>query len=280
MTEKRTDIPLQTLHLFPTLHRLLIDLLHSLTADDWQRPTIARLWTVKDIAAHLLDGDVRGLSISRDGFFGEQPGEISSYTDLVNFLNELNATWTRAARRMSPALLTDLLEHTGTRYIDHLHTLDPFADAVFPVGWAGQDVSPNWFHIAREYTEKFLHQQQIREAVGQQALMTRELFFPFIDTFMYGLPHTYRHVAAPEGTVIRISVTTAIGGDWHLIRKGEGWLLDQTTKEPDASIAIEPGDAWKLFSKGLRPEEARSRVIIAGDATLANTALEMVSVMA
>jgi len=280
MTERRTDIPLQTLHLFPTLHRLLIELLHSLTPGDWQRPTIAKLWTVKDISAHLLDGDIRGLSTSRDGFFGEQPGAINSHTDLVDFLNVLNATWTRAARRISPTLLIDLIEHAGTRYIDHLNTLDPFADAIFPVGWAGQDVSPNWFHIAREYTEKFLHQQQIREAVGQQALLTRELFFPFIDTFMYALPHTYRNVAAPEGTTIRISITTEIGGHWHLVRKGEAWLLGRSTKQPDASITIEPGDAWKLFSKSMRPEEARSRVIIEGDAALAGKALGMVSVMA
>jgi len=52
-------IPIPTLHLFPVLDELLIGLLKSLSADDWNKPTVARLWTVKDIAAHLLDTNVR-----------------------------------------------------------------------------------------------------------------------------------------------------------------------------------------------------------------------------
>jgi uncharacterized damage-inducible protein DinB len=55
-------IPIPTLHLFPVLDELLIELLTSLSADDWNKPTVARLWTVKDIAAHLLDINVRTIS--------------------------------------------------------------------------------------------------------------------------------------------------------------------------------------------------------------------------
>ena len=68
---------------------MLIQLLSSLTEEQWQLSTIARLWKVKDIAAHLLDGNVRTLSISRDGYFGEKPVNIESYKDLVDYLNKL-----------------------------------------------------------------------------------------------------------------------------------------------------------------------------------------------
>lgn len=185
-------MPVKTLHLFPVLDKLLIDLLKSLSKEEWNLPTIAKLWTVKDIASHLLDGNLRALSFSRDHYFGETPTSINSYADLIGYLNQLNATWTNATKRLSPKILTELLEITGKQYFEHLQTLNSFDTAIFSVAWAGHETSENWFHIAREYTEKFIHQQQIREAVGKQALFTKELFYPFIDTLMYGLPHTYR----------------------------------------------------------------------------------------
>ena len=49
-------IPIVTLPLFPELDRLLLELLRGLPPADWQRPTLARQWSVKDIVAHLLDG--------------------------------------------------------------------------------------------------------------------------------------------------------------------------------------------------------------------------------
>lgn len=152
-------IPIQTSHLFSVLDELLIELLKSLTEEEWNAQTVAKKWTVKDIASHLLDGNLRGLSISRDHFFGEKPAAINSYRDLVNFLNQLNITWTNATKRLSPNVLIDLLETTGKQYSEHLQTLNVFENAVFSVAWAGEETSLNWFHIAREYTEKFLHQQ-------------------------------------------------------------------------------------------------------------------------
>lgn len=277
----KKSIPINTLHLFPVLDKMLLQLLQSLDEEQWNSPTIARLWTVKDIAAHLLDGNIRTLSFSRDGYFGEKPENIHSYNDLVAYLNQLNHRWTDAAKRMSPRVLTQLLESTGKQYCRHLTKLDPYSDAVFSVAWAGQEVSPNWFHIAREYTEKFLHQQQIRDAVGQQALFTKKLYRPFLDTFMQALPYTYRHVAAEQGTIVSVTVTGKAGGQWNIVKNEKEWeFIHKTKQEPAAAVKIDPYDAWKLFSKGMSPAEAETKVEITGDATLGKIALQMVSVMA
>lgn len=85
-------IMIETLHLFPLLDTMLINLLRSLTDEEWNTQTIAKLWKVKDVASHLLDGNLRLLSISRDGYFGEKTGDIGSYQDLVSYLNNLNMT--------------------------------------------------------------------------------------------------------------------------------------------------------------------------------------------
>ena len=72
-------------HLFHELDILLIDLLKSLEPFDWEKSTSAKLWNVKDVASHLLDTNMRTLSIQRDGYFGEKPPKINGYDDLVTF---------------------------------------------------------------------------------------------------------------------------------------------------------------------------------------------------
>ena len=281
MTTLPQDIPIKTLHLFPVLDNLLTDLLQSLSPNEWHLPTIAKLWTVKDIASHLLYGNLRALSFSRDNYFGEKPEKINTYTDLVNYLNLLNVSWTSATKRLSPMVLKDLLETTGKQYYHHLQTLKPFDTAQFSVAWAGQEKSENWFHIAREYTEKFIHQQQIREAVGKHALFTKELFYPFIHTCMYALPHTYRTVYADTGTAIKIKVLTDIGGQWTIIKTKTDWQFTETTIDfPVATVCISPDIAWKLFSKGITPKQALDKIEILGEKKMGEPVLQMVSVMA
>ena len=273
-------LPIDTLPLFPLLDELLLELLRSLTPADWQRPTLARQWTVKDIAAHLLDGNLRTLSMLRDGHFGEAPDD-TSYAGIVAYLNRLNADWVRAMRRVSPAVLIELLAQSGAEYSAYLATLDPWAPAAWAVSWAGEIESLNWFHIARDYTEKWHHQQQIREAVGHTApLLTTELFEPFIATLMRGLPHAYRQVAAPVGTRVQVAIGTATGSTWELMRSADSWhLLPPSAAAPAAKVTLAPDVAWKLFTKGLSPAEARQRAQVAGDEELASAALRLVAVM-
>ncbi len=276
-----SEIKIETLHLFPSLDRKLIDLLNGLTAAEWDLPTVAKRWNVKDVASHLLDGNLRTLSMSRDHYFGESPENIDTYQDLVGYLNHLNMAWTSATKRLSPKVITELLEITGKAYIEHLQTLKPFDPAIFSVAWAGQAVSPNWFHIAREYTEKFLHQQQIRDAVGKQGIMTKELFYPFLDTFMVAFPHTFRTVSAENGTIVSMEVRTDIGGIWSIEKTDKGWILDKSQHlHPHAKVVMDPDTAWKLFSKSWKPEQVEDKVIMTGDIILAKRVLSIVAVMA
>ena len=273
--------PIPTVHLFPKLDEKLIDLLRSLSPDDWSRKTVAKLWTVKDVAAHLLDGNIRMLSMTRDIFFGEPPGKIDSYQDLVAFLNRLNADWVKATKRMSPPVLIELLEVTGKEFSTFVAQLDPFKRSMFSVAWAGEEASFNWFHIAREYTEKWHHQQQIREAVNKPGIMSREFYYPLIDTFMQALPHTYRNVKGITGQTIQVTVTSEAGGDWFLTYYHRGWKLNPgKPSQIDSTVTIDPDTAWKLFTKALTGSEAEKKMNFAGDESLSKPILSMLSVMA
>jgi len=273
--------PIQTLHLFPKLDEKLISLLKSLSLADWNKPTLAKLWTVKDIASHLLDGNFRGVSLLRDGYVGDTPEKHETYQNLVDYLNRLNADWVKATKRISPSLLIELLELTGKEYYEELAKLDPFKPAIFSVAWAGQTESPNWFHVAREYTEKWHHQQQIREAVEIPGIMTRDFFHPLIETFMQALPHNYRAIQAEEGTTIKVSVISNLVDEWFLKFSNNQWTLTKTvTPNIRTEISIDPETAWRLFTNGIDKAEVRGKIKFNGDVTLGEPILSMLAVMA
>lgn len=216
----------------------------------------------------------------RDNHFADAPGNIFTNEDLVNYLNGLNAEWVHAMKRISPQLLVTLLETTGRECSEQLALLPPFATALFAVTWAGETSSLNWFHTAREYTERWHHQQQIRDAVGMQGIMTRDLYYPVLDTFMMALPHAYRHINAAENTVVQITISGEAGGVWWLIKK-ETWILSKTNERVVAAhTTIDASVAWKLFTKSWRKKEVMEYVGMEGDVVLGQPVLDMISVMA
>lgn len=274
------EIPIPVAHLFHELDLRLIELLHSLTRPEWTKQTLARQWIVKDVVAHLLDINIRVLSGLRDGHKTESP-VIRSNEELIHYLNQLNSDWVKAMKRASPEILIFLHEVTGPPTSDYYLSVDPFATAPFAVSWAGEIESKNWFHLAREYTEKWHHQQQIREATGRPGIMERKFFYPFIDTYMRALPYTYRHVEAPEGTFIKVTIPGEAGGSWYLDRSADAWILGKSElKVPEAEVRISPEISWSLFSKNLRAGDVKEGIQINGNPALARHVLDMISVMA
>lgn len=280
--EEEKKAPIAVNYLFPILNKNLIELLKSLKSDDWERHTIARLWSVKDVAAHLLDGNLRALSLQRDGHKGISSPKSRNYKDVVKWLNTTNAEWVKTAVRLSPEVITMLLEQTSQPVEEYFSSLKPFEKSIYPVDWAGEQESQNWLHVAREYTERWIHQQQIRNAVKkEEANMTKELFYPFINTLMYGLPHAYSKTKAKEGTVAKVTVSGEAGGSWYVTRQNENWQLSHNNNlDADSELILNPDTAWKLFTKAIKPATAKERAEIKGNEKLADAALGMLSVMA
>ena len=276
--------PILTAHLFPKVDGLLLELLRSLSPEEWERQTVSPKWKVKDVAAHLLDTALRGVSIARDGYAPPAPN-IDSPAALGAYIDRLNEEGVKVYRRLSPEVLISLME-TACRQLAEYHAgRDPFAQAPYGVSWAGEEKSANWFDTAREYSERWHHQQQIRLAVCLEgtrltAILTPEFYYPLLDCFMRALPFTYRNVAAPVGTAIRIRVSGECGGSWSLIREDAGWALTEREQNPPKAETIIPQEiAWRIFTKGIDRASALSQVTTSGDAALARHALSMVSIV-
>ncbi|HVF92132.1 MAG TPA: maleylpyruvate isomerase N-terminal domain-containing protein [Blastocatellia bacterium] len=273
--------PIFTTDLFLPLQVELVTLLRSLSPSDWYLPTIAGSWRIKHVAAHILDGDLRRISLHRDGLsMGPKDSSPPEYGDLVTFLNGLNASWISATERLSPRVLTDLLEWAGPQVADFFASLPPHEAALFPVAWAGEERSENWMDISRDYTEKWHHQAQIRDAAGAAPLMSRRWLYPVLALSMHALPYTFRRTDAPIGSALNVSIEGEAGGQWSLVREAGRWKIRAGEEPgPSATVRMDADTAWRLFFNGLGPEDAGRRIEATGDAGLSATFMTARAVM-
>jgi uncharacterized protein (TIGR03083 family) len=253
----------ETAGLFLPLQRELVALLRGLADEDWSRPTLARGWAVGDVAAHLLDTDLRRLSAQRDAHrpSAAVPG---GYEEVVAFINRLNAAWVETARRLSPRVLTDLLEWTGPQVAQLFASLAPDEEAAVPVAWAGEARSANWMDVGREYTEKWHHQAQIRDAVGAPRLDSRRWLGPVIELSVYALPHAFRGCEAGPGAALSVHVEGDAGGLWHILRArataGNCARAKPTTRPPACVwTPTRPGVSSSTRCRTTRPPRASKR---------------------
>lgn len=257
----------------------LLALLRTITPEEWDAPTIVPGWRVRHVAAHLLDTASRKLSILRDGFAVERPTSASA-DDVRQFVNRLNAEGVQVFGRLSVDVLLPIMEVVSAASVAWHRTLDPAAPAGFSVSWAGEATSANWFDTARELTERWHHQAQIRLALGRPPLMDREVYHPVLDTFMRVLPHAYRHLDAEAGTLISVCVDGPAADDWQLVCGKDGWILTGGLDGTPAARLHLPGEiAWRAFTKGIDRAALASRVRVDGEARLIAVALDAVAIV-
>jgi uncharacterized protein (TIGR03083 family) len=271
--------PILCAHLLRKVDAKLLELLASLRQDQWTLPTVAPQWRVRDVAAHLLDTVLRKLSLVRDSWVVEETA-IRSSEDLVALVNRLNREGVTVFRRLSPSILISLMSLACRESAEFHESLDPFAPAVFAVSWAGQERSLNWFDTARELTERWHHQQQIRHVTDRPGLIVPELYHPVLDCFMRGLPHAFRRVEARPGTMVRAEVSGECGGVWQIRRQGAGWELVRPADRWDSRIVVPQEIAWRVFTRGIQREEAEMQVHMEGDRGLGRGVLELTAIVA
>jgi uncharacterized protein (TIGR03083 family) len=264
--------------LFPEILDCLLALLSGMSREEWQRPTACAGWNVKDVALHLLGVEVGNLSVRRDGYIATQ--EIRDCRELVEFIDTWNQDWVRVTRRMSTRLLVETLRFVGEQVCGHFQLLNPHLIGG-PVSWAGPDPAPVWLDLAREYTERWHHQQHIRDAVDRPGLKEPKYFAPVLGTFVWGLPHAYRSVDAEDGITLTLMIEGDSGGSWSIRREAESWrLYAGRADRPDAAVRIDEDVAWRLFTRGMDWKAAEDSVTFSGDRQLADGISNVISIIA
>jgi uncharacterized protein (TIGR03083 family) len=266
--------------LFPRERAEMLTLLSGLDASCWRRPTVCPGWSVHDVVAHVVHDYIRKLSGKRDRF--PAPGPADGET-LPVFLDRVNQEFVDVAARWSPQVLIDLLGLLGPE-LDQLWEsldLDQLGEAV---SWAAPDVpAPVWLDVAREYTEYWVHQQQVRDAAGVPGADDDQLAFPVMDTFVRAVPYALRHVPAEPGTGVQIRVTGPGAGAWTVWRRDDDWAVSRGLASANDAVAaqVELSSAclWRVATRGISVQAAREQATVSGDETLASAVLSLVSIV-
>ena len=124
--------PIDVRDLFRPDRDALLELLAGLSPRDWSLPTACQGWDVRDVALHVLGGDLSNIARRRDDF---RWPERRPEERLGAFLERINQEWVTAARRFSPHLTVDLLRTTGPLLFPLFDTLDLSAHDLV-VSWA------------------------------------------------------------------------------------------------------------------------------------------------
>lgn len=285
--------PVYTAKLLRPLLDELLALLRALTPEQWDAPTVAGAWRVRDVAAHLLDGDLRKLAAYRDAHFQPLETPIRTEHDLAQLVNALNAQGVAWARRLSPRLLVDLLAMTGEWTADLLESLPSHDAAMWPVSWAGESVSENWMDVGREYTERWHHQMQIRDAVSAPpTLLETRWYRPLLELSVRALPKGYADVTAAARSTVAFIVTDSedatperaasadVIGAWSLVREAERWVLyEGVSADATTVVRATANAAWRLLYNALGNLTPTSAIAIDGDHRLAEALLRTRSIV-
>lgn len=223
----------------------LLELLAGLREDQWRAPTAVPGWSVKDVALHLLDDDLGWLSRGRDG---DRSGrlDVADHHAFVRSLAAKNQRWVDGAQGLSREVVTGLLRWAGGQMDAYYAAMDLQAHG--HVAWAGGDV-PVWFDIEQDLTERWVHQQQIRTAVGTDGGYADRYLPRVLATFVWAFPAQY---AAPAPPGADVGLDLGVGPGWTLTRKATSWSLREGfPAAPAASLHCDAETAWLLLTGAL-----------------------------
>jgi uncharacterized protein (TIGR03083 family) len=241
----------------------LTELLAGLQAADWERSSPCPGWTVLGLCCHLVGDDLGLLARNRDGFLGT-PAPSGSEAEFAAWLDELQAEWVRAARRLSPRLVTDLLRWAGPQITVMFAGEDARARTA-SVSWAGPDLVPAWLDQARELSEYWIHRQQILQALGRPSDLRADLAGPVLDALRWAYPYRLATAAARPGDTVSISVTGPLARTWHLVAAHTGWQFgDQPGPRLAGSLAMSAEQAWRLLTNNM-PAAGQADLTVSGD---------------
>jgi uncharacterized protein (TIGR03083 family) len=263
----RPPEPVIAVDCFPAEREALFDLIDALGPDDWERAATAEGWTVRDVVAHLLGDDLGRISGQRDGHRDPTASPGESPKDAAD---RRNRDWVVATRRLSPRVLRALLEWSGSESQHLFESLDLFAVGG-PVSWAGPEAAPVWLDLAREFTERWHHQQQIRDALNAPIWAPDDAMRVVLATFAFSLPPAVS-TAEPEadGDVsVSLRVNGPGGGDWTVRSTGgRSTLWLGRADRPTAAVELDADTAWRMYVGALPRDEVARRARIVGDGPL------------
>lgn len=241
----------------------LLDLLPSLSDDDWSQPTDLPGWTVHDVAAHLahleavLAGHDTGQPVTRAGGRGPSADYTQAGVDA------------RADR--SPDELIDELRRSVEARVGRL---DPLPDPSTKPDTTPGGVDWTWEVLLRNRAiDMWAHEQDIRRAVGRPGSLGSGGAQVTTHSFAAGMPFVLgKRVAPPVGTSVVWRITGEVPLQIGAIIGDDGRAASGVPDDPTATLTL-TSEAFTVLGAGRRgPDQVD--VEIDGDEKLGRAVLD------
>ncbi|MHB1910635.1 MAG: maleylpyruvate isomerase N-terminal domain-containing protein [Acidimicrobiales bacterium] len=270
-----TDAADDAAALFGVERSRLLELLDELLPGDWARPSPCPGWSVLDLCGHLLGDDLGWLARQRDQYHGTVPPAGVEQLDggFARWLDDLQDQWVRAARRLGPRVVTDLLAWSGPQVIDTLAGQDP-TRLEGSVSWASPGPVPVWLDQLREVSEHWIHRQQLLQTLGRPSDLRVDLAGPVLDALRWAYPRRLGAISRTDGEVVTIRVSGAVERAWHLHAQGGKWCFGPHSRHRMLALMdLTTEQAWRLLTNNLVAEE-RGSLHVSGDETIIEALLQ------
>jgi len=270
-----TDAADDAAALFGVERGRLLELLDELLPGDWVRPSPCPGWSVLDLGGHLIGDDLGWLARQRDHHHGTIPPAGVEQVDggFARWLDDLQDHWVRAARRLGPRVVTDLLAWSGPQVIDTLSRQDP-TRLEGSVSWASPGPVPVWLDQLREVSEQWIHRQQLLQALGRPSDLRVDLAGPVLDALRWAYPYRLGAISRSDGDSVTIRVSGAVERAWHLHAQGGQWSFGpRSGHRMVASMDLTTEQAWRLLTNNL-PTVERGDLRASGDESIIEVLLQ------
>lgn len=220
-----------------------IELISSLSPEEWERPTQEKGWRVRDVVAHLL-GNCRGefdeafRRALNDDPTPVIPGDVNAWNDAV-----------AASRRDGPA--DGFCQEYKRASAAIVATIEQWeADMETPIRLAeGIPPRPFWLEVRTFSTHIWVHGQDIRKAVGRPGGATDERMRPVIQWYFDVMPLFFQSERA-EGLRLKVAfrLSGPGGGRW-LVEIDGGRCSVRHSEEGHADVTFR-GSTWNFYRSG------------------------------
>jgi hypothetical protein len=129
--------------------------------------------------------------------------------------------------------------------------------------------------------ERWVHQQHIRDALGNPGQSEAKFIAPVVAASMHALPVALAPFRRRAAYAVVVRVEGEGGGCWSIIREGTRWrVFEGAASDALTEIAVQVDDWWRLVTLGLSAAEVRRRARVAGDGALAEVVFAAVAIIA
>ena len=249
-------------------------LCRDFTEAEWKTATECPGWSVQDQISHLIgpEGMLGGKRAS-----GHAAPEVDHVRNPIGKMNENHVDERRS--RAGADVLAEFDELVAERLLQlRRYSADDFAQpAQTPTG---PGTIADFLHI--RVMDNWVHEQDIRRAVGRSGHMSGPVAEHSIDRFTGGLPMVVgKRAAAPQGASVRFVLAGPVHRDVCVVVAERAGISVEPVAAPTATLRMGSG-AYVVATTGRQPGAglvAAGRIVVSGDAALGHAVASGMNIM-